>query len=302
MAVQVELWKPEIIEFLAKDNQFFNYCVSADEYVLQGKVVHIPQSGGAAAVERNRSILPAVIVKRADTDITYSLDEYTTDPVLIPNADVAELSYDKRMSVVRENMGNLKEVAMDNLLHLWSQNIPTASKIKTTGSSTHTATAPGGTGTRKNLLNADLRSAQKLLNNQNVAKDGRYVILTGDMLDQLLADLTAAQLYAFKDTANVENGAVGRLWGFSILERSTCTVFDTSDAIKLPEAAGATTDNIGCIFWQRDMVERALGTINMFEQIGAPEYYGDIYSFLVRLGGRNRRTDNKGIGVILADA
>lgn len=295
MAVQVELWKNDITEFLAKDNEFYNYCVNADEYVLQGTVVHIPQSGGSAGVEKNRSVLPGVIAKRSDTDVTYTLDEFTTDPVLIPNADVAELSYDKRQSVIRENMASLREVAMDNLLYNWAKNVPTDSKIATTGGN-HTATGNGASGNRKSLAEADFRKAALLLNRQNAPKEGRYMVITADQMNQLqgVDDLR----YAFQQVVNLETGVVARLFGFNLLVRSTVVQLDNSQNVKAPEAAGATSDDVAALFYQRDMVERALGTINMYESVGDPAYYGDIYSFLVRMGGRQRRQDGKGVGLL----
>lgn len=297
MAVQVELWRPDIAEFLAKDNEFANYCFNADEYVLQGKVVHIPQAGGPATVEKNRSVLPAVITQRTDTDITYTIAEFTTDPVLIPNADMAELSFDKRQSVIRENLSGLREVAMDNLLYEWAKNVPSGSKIPATGSTTHTATGEAATGNRKDLTEADIRSAATLLNKQSVSREGRYLIITADQHNQLLKDNNLK--YAFQQVVDLPSGVVGKLFGFNIMVRATVVQLDNSGVVKEPNAAGATTDNVAALFYQREMVERALGTVAMFEQMGAPEYYGDIYSFLVRLGGRQRRTDGKGVGMIV---
>jgi hypothetical protein len=46
-------------------------------------------------------------------------------------------------------------------------------------------------------------------------------------------------------------------------------------------------------------VERAIGTVNFFERIADPTYYGDIYSYLLRAGGRIRRNDSKGVAVIV---
>ena len=302
MAIQREIWRPDIIEFLERDNEFMRMCVNADEYVVQGKIVHIPQAGTAANIERNRASLPAPITKRTDTDITYTLNEYTSDPILLPDADTKQLSYDKRQSVLRSKFAKMREFVANDMLYEWARNIPAANKLKTTGSSTHTATAPGGTSTRKNLIEADLRAAAKLLNKANVSRDGRYILVDSALLDQLYASLTAAQLYAFKDSVDVKTGIIGKLWGFNIMERSNVLVFDSSDAIKLQEAAGATGDNVAALFWQMDMVERAYGDINLFEQLGAPEFYGDIYSCNAYLGGRARREDNIGVGVLIADA
>jgi hypothetical protein len=62
-----------------------------------------------------------------------------------------------------------------------------------------------------------------------------------------------------------------------------------------PEAAEATTDNGAGLFWQKDLVIRALGSHEMFEDLGNPTMYGDVYSALIRAGGRKKRNDGKGV-------
>lgn len=289
MAIQKELWQPLIIEQLFKDNPFLNYAKNADEYVLAGKVVHIPQSGGPADVERNRSVTPATAVKRTDTDITYVLDEYTTDPVHIPHADTVELSYDKRSSVIRENTANLRETVADNCIYNWAVNVADVAKLPTTGTD-------DGAG-KKKLIEADILAAQYYLNSRNVPKQGRALMLTSEMLRDLLTDNNLK--YAFQQVVNLPEGVIGRLYGFDILERSSVIRVDADDDAKLPEAADAGTDKAAAIFWQRDMVERAMGDVTMFDDYSNPLYYGDLYSFLMRFGGRSVRADNVGVGLLM---
>lgn len=299
---QKEVWRPDIIEFLEKDNEFLKYCVNADEHVVDGKIIYIPQAGTPANIVKNRQVLPAPITKRTDTTVLYELDEYTSDPILLTKNDSMWLSYDKRASIIREKMKRMAEDIPTDMLYNWAKNVPAASKIKTTGSSTHTATAPSATSTRKNLIEADVRAAQALLNKASVSKNGRYLLVDSDLLNQLFDSMTAAQKYAFKESVDVQNGVIGRLWGFNILERGTVLVADTSDVLKTKEAAGATTDNVAALFWQADMVERAYGNIELFENIGDATHYGDIFSAIAFAGGRARRADNIGVGLIIAYA
>lgn len=299
MAVNVEMWRPDIIESLFKANPHIRHAFDADEYVVGGSIVHIPQAGTPGNVERNRTILPAPIVKRADTDLTYVLDEYTTDPKLITDIDKKELSYDKRQSVISEEAGNLIEFVGNDLLYKWAVNVPAANKILSTGS-TAAATAPGATGNRKIVTEADIRKAKILLDKQNVPIDGRYLCLTPDALDHLMSDNNLK--YAFQQVVDLPEGTIGRLYGFNLLQRSSVIVQSdggTSGTVKLPEAATATTDDVACLFWQQNMVERAMGTVEIFDNPRQAPYFGDLVSFLVRMGGRNRRADNKGVGLIV---
>ena len=297
MAVNREMWRPDIVESLFKSNAWMSRSFNADEYVVGGRVVHIPQAGAPSNVERNRVLLPAPIVKRTDTDIVYALDEYTSDPRLITDIDKKELSYDKRQSIIRDDTGKMMEVAGDNMLYNWSSNVPSGSKILTTGGNA-TATAPGATGNRKIITEADIRSAQTLLNKQNAPKEGRVMVLSSDFLNQLMADNNLK--YAFQQVINLKEGSVGRLYGFDLYERSGVLVETTGGTVKLPEAASATDDNECALFYYENHVERALGDVEIFDNPMQAAYYGDLISFLLRLKGRNRREDNKGVGLICA--
>ena len=49
----------------------------------------------------------------------------------------------------------------------------------------------------------------------------------------------------------------------------------------------------------RQFIHRAQGEVKAFESEGDPTYYGDIYSFLVRAGGRILRSDSKGVAALV---
>ena len=136
-----------------------------------------------------------------------------------------------------------------------------------------------------------------------MSKQNRVALLPSELLDQLQSDkdLLARDYSAELD---MKNGVISRLFGFDIMERSSVLRYNNNatPGVKDPDAAGAATDNEGILCWQKDAVERALGAIEMFEKLGDPQFYGDIYSFLVMFGGRIRRADGKGIVAIIQDA
>lgn len=296
MAIQKEIWVKDIMEALYKDNAFLNFAFNADQYVLQGKVVHIPQAGAGGDVVKNRSSLPATIKKRSDTDVTYALDEYTSDPILIPNADKVELSYDKRQSVMADERANLVEKVAEEMLYLWGKELPGDYVISTTGDSV-TATAPGATGNRKALTRADLQKAQTRLNKLNVPKDNRYALVPSELIAQLFppdSQITALYMQGVSKEEQAM-GVIGKVHGFKIMDRSSVLNIAADGTVKTPEASAATDDNEAVLCWQQNAVERALGEIDFFERLKDPQYYGDVYSFLVRMGGRKRRSDSKGV-------
>ena len=91
VGITPDIWTNYIVENIFKNNEFLLQSIDESQYVLCGGVVHIPQAGAASGVKRNRTLLPATITRRSDTDVTYALDEFTTDPRFIPEADKVEL-------------------------------------------------------------------------------------------------------------------------------------------------------------------------------------------------------------------
>jgi hypothetical protein len=304
MAIQKEIWADYLLKKYWKVNQFIQHAFNADSFVFNGKVVHIPVEGSAPATEKNRSVLPATIAKRTDTELTYNIAEFTTDPVLIPNADKYELSYDKMDSVFGDHSSALMEIAAEWMLYDWLTHTggatTTAAQVRTTGAAVaaHLSTA---TGNRKKFLKEDLKAARTVMNKSNIPKEDRFALVDSDMLDQLHDDADLMK----RDNAqelDLKNGVIDRLYGFSIMERSEVSRFDNAatPVAKDPDAAEAVDDNAAVVCWQKNSVERALGTVEMFENLGRAEYYGDVLSALLRSGGRLRRS--KGVVTIIQEA
>ena len=301
MALNVEIWKPDILEGLYKDNAFLRHSVAADEYVIDGRIVHIPQAGTAATVSVNRTTLPATVVRRTDTDVIYTLDEFSTDPILIPDLERRELSYDKRQSLIRDNTANMMELVGSFTLFNWIRQVPNNVNRLLMSGTPAVATGSGQTGTRKTLTAADLRAAQALLDAQNIPQEGRYLLLTPEMRTQLMNDPDIKN--TFYMIANYSEGQIPMYAGFKIMVRaSVCRVSNGSTAVKSPAATDAADDHLAALFWHENMVEKALGNVTIFNNPNRAEYYGDVVSFLIRMGGRSRRLDNKGVGLLIAGA
>lgn len=302
MALDVEIWKPWIVEQLFKNNEFLNYARNADEYVLQGKVVHIPQAGAASDIERNRSSLPASIHKRTDTDITYALDEFTSNPRLIEDA-ASILSYNKMDSAMGQDMRALKQLVAEWMMYHWRPATDADFIVQTSGSSI-AAHLAGVTGNRKALKLKDFYEAVARMDDNDIPMDGRYAMFSSRMLKQLKNELSATENRDFSKAYDPKTGVIGELENVKILQRSSVIRFaeDTVPEPKAPGAATATDDNDSVLLWQQDSVERAMGEIKLFEDQNSPQYYGDIYSLLIRAGGRKLREDNKGVVGIVQSA
>lgn len=293
MAIQKEIWIQTIVEQFFASDSFVTKSYNADAFVNQGRTVHIPNAGMPSGVEKNRNVFPAQVTTRTDVDLKFDLDEFTTNPIRISHADMVELSYDKRNSVLRQDKSALINKASESILFSW---LPTSTEqmIETSGKSV-TAHLPSTTGNRKAFTKEDVRRAMTHFNSQNVPQTGRYLLIDAEMYSQLLDSLTTQEAMAFHAVANVQKGVLGKLYGFEILMRSRVGVY-TNTGTKKEFSAVATPTDVACaLAWHEDSVCRALGEVEIFDNLSDPTYYGDIYSFLVRCGGRAMRNDTAGL-------
>lgn len=301
MAIEKEIWQAVIKEEFSKDNIFLTTATNADEYVLGGKIVHIPNAGARPNVVKNRAVFPATATQRTDNDVSYALDEFSSDPTHIKNAEKVEVSYDKIASVLREHIVTVKEKSADQMIYNWRAEAAPAI-LRTTGAAIP-AYLPNGTGNRKKFTKEDLKRAFTLMNTQNVPKERRYALLSSYMLDQLMDDTALLQRDGAKEL-DLEKGVIIRLYGFNIIERSSVLAYTNAGlpVALTPETPTAATSNDAIICYQMSAVESAIGDINMFENINDPQYYGDIYSTALRIGGRKRAFAGTGVIAIVQDA
>lgn len=300
MAIQKELWQNTIVEGLFADNSFMSKAVNDDMYVDQGKKVHIPNAGAPSKVEVDRATVPATAKKRTDVDVEYTLNELTTEPIYIPHADMVELSYSKRNSVVSQDRLTLIEKAAEQMLYNWAP--ASGNFIRTSGAKSVTAHTPTASGNRKALVKADVLALMTKFNADNLPQEDRYLLLDAYMYAQLLDDLTEGDQRAFFASADAQKGILGKLFSFNIMQRSQVLRYATGGSLTKWSAGGAATDNAAGLAWHESCLSRALGKVKMFDSMDNPLYYGDVYSFLVRVGGTIRRNDKKGVYALVQQA
>lgn len=310
MSVIPEIWEKHVEDEIFSNNKFMRKSKNADEYVIGGKAVHIPQSGGSGNVVKNRTVLPATIRKRNDTDIIYLVDEYTTDPVLIPDADSKELSYDKRSSVIGEDTDKLVEVIAEEVLYNWvnspvygaygATSLAAARIMETTGANV-AASAPGATGLRKGASLTDLQMMRTKLQGENRWFEGKMnTLITPQMEAQMFpADSVVTATYMNNVTeAERRAGVMYKAQGFNIMTRSSVYVTAGDKSIIAPGEAGAADHCEAALFWYENAVELAYSGVEMFFRLRDPQNFGDIYSFLARMGSRAVRNNYEGIWML----
>jgi len=222
MALQTEIWANDIKENLFANNEFVTMSVDQSAFAAN-KVVHVPQSGANPNVEINRSVLPAVAAQRTDSELTYLLNEFTTDPIVVRDIDETQTSYNKRQSILAAHMDAMNDRIGDQTAFDWAvSGTPQAANIvRTSGALVSDALAPTATGTRKKLDKVDVRNLAKRFDNQNAPSNDRFLLLNSDMFYQLFDD-TALLSRDFMEKSSLEKGVITELYGFKIMKGWSC--------------------------------------------------------------------------------
>lgn len=306
MALIKEIWVSDVQEALNRNADFLPYSVDHSAYIAFG-TVHVPQSGSNPTVVKNPATFPLAISERTDTDRTYSLNQFALEPTLISNLDELQISYDKRQSVLGQQITTLTQRIGDEVAISWSA-IGAANIVSTTGSAVATSLAPGATGTRKAVTLADIASLANKLDKDNVPRQNRKLLMSTDMFWELfqISDVIRASYNGFQNQPNVlQNGIVAMLYGFEIMMRPVVSVY--ANTVTTPKAFGAataTTDNLACIAFHSTTVARALGSMTPLYDSGSngngkPEYLGSIFNMEVMLGSAILRADMKGVAALV---
>jgi hypothetical protein len=303
LGVALEFWESTIAEYLFKEYPWLMRAKDRSGFVLSNSVVHIPQAGALPDAYRNRSQYPVKAVKRSDSDITYPIDEISTDATHIKDAEKVELSYDKVASVLGDHIKQLNYKAALNAMYRWMFGFNVTDNIvKTTGSAAATYLA-GATGNRNLPLVADVSSAKTILVSQTKRElnpGKRALIMSEGFYNRLKAD-TAIDTIDEREAvgAMFKDGDLVKLHGFDIIRTDVMPRLSSAWAVKDPfDQVVATGDNDGALMVDFDFVHIAKSEIKVFETLADAAWQGDLYSALLRMGASRERNDQAGIVVI----
>ncbi|GAB3194702.1 hypothetical protein ABID22_000135 [Pontibacter aydingkolensis] len=293
MALNKELWIADIQEAIKMDSPFLATVTNHDAYIVN-RTVHVPQAGSVIDIQVDRTVLPAGVLQRTDSELTYDIRQFTISPVRITDLETAQISYDKRQSILGEGFRTLAERMGNEALKEYAKGAIT--KVTTSGTATNTALAEGVSTNRKAVTTADIMKLAQVLDKQGMPKNGRKLIMQTDMFYQLLAqdNMLNSAYNGFANNA-LETGVVLKLFGFDISIRPFVAVYATDGTPKDFGAAGVGTDNLACIAYHPSAVAKAMGATEMLYDENNPVYYGSILSAIQWAGFSKLRADNKGV-------
>ncbi len=291
MGLIPQIWADRLFSKPFPTNTFLVRSVDYSAFAVADQV-HLPNAGSDPSVSKNRSTLPATASQRTDTLQSFSLASFSSDPIIVKNADKIQLSYDKLASVTDRTRGKIIKEVSEDILASWIGGKKV--DVATTGSSV-AAHTPLATGNRKAFCAADVSSIMVIFDAADIPQTGRCMLIDAQMKKQLLDDLSEKESQMFLASANLQTGVIGNLFGFDIYVRSRVGVATAAGVNKAWSTEGAATDVATGIAWHEDYVCRAQGDTNIFLKEDDPAYYGDIISGETFAGGSKTMTDGTGI-------
>lgn len=305
MAVQTEVWVQDIEENLFFENEFINLAVDHTAFI-KDKTVHVPQAGANPNVVVDRASDETAVSRRTDTDLTYNLSNYTTDPVLIKDIEGLQVSYSKRSSVLNQHIAVLNEKIAVHTLYTWAVSGSGAAVVRTTGTDAGAMGLPHATatGTRGLLTKMDLAAAALKIDLQKAPKQGRFMVIPSCMFYGLFTDSELLKIRALVGEDMLKMGVVGELFGWNIIVRGEVVLYTAAgtNTLKAETAALAATDCAGAVGFSRFMVSQAKGSIKVYINEGVAKSFGDIFSAEVNHGVSRLRSDDKGVVCIAQTA
>lgn len=282
-----EIWIPQILEGFYADDSFIAEMRDMSAFV-QYDIINLAEAGVNPEVLVNNTSYPIPFAQRADVPKQLPLDTYDTENTEIKSIETAELSYDKRESVLFGHRQALRMKFMEKA----AQNIAPSTNttytpiLRTTG-------ADNGSGRRK-MSYDDLLALESAFDEAEIPSEGRILVISTDHMK----DLKAEDAKAYKDLLKDKSYA-----GFKIykLAKKRLPRYNFSTGAKIAfQAAALSTDATASIAFHKDEVMRAQGTVDLFIREKDPETRSDIMGLQMR--GLSVPIRNKAIAAIYAGA
>lgn len=305
LAVTFEIWEDFIASNLFKSYQWILRAKDRTARVINGSIVHIPQAGTVVSTRRNRSVYPVPLVKRSDNDITYTIDEISSEATHIKNAETVELSYDKINDVLGDHVNQIGRDVARNAMFRWLASLNAANINRSTGADTAVYISTQ-TGTRKKYMAADLATGKTTMINQTKRESGnRIAVMSEGAYNQIKSDSIVTAKETMDSVGAVwKDGVLVRLHGFDIIRTDVMPLFTNASppVAKDPldeSVATAVTDNDVIALLDLSFVHCAKGDVKFFETLQDALLQGDAYSALVRCGFARERNDQAGVVAVV---
>jgi len=308
MSIQKEIWLSDLSKVLYAKSPWLNICRNMDVY-SSNRVVRIPQSTaiGASNITKNKSVLPLTVGTNVQTELTFNLDSFANQPILVEDIDTVQLAFDKRADILEQMSSVVSErIGQESLIN-WS--VPSsattgcASKIVKTNGEAFAGGAEDAEGNRSGITLSNLQTANAVLDKENVSRENRWCIMSSDMYNNFLTTPDGLKtLNADYIKANLAKGAVNMIHGFNIMVTPTTPVYSSAFVKAAYGAATSSDNNQSAICFGSKFVAKANHGNKVFYNENDAAYLGSYMSSEILFGSSRCYTNYIGIVNIVEQA
>lgn len=243
--------------------------------LVDNNTINLAEAGVDPAVLIDNDTYPVPIHERSDSPIALPLRRFDTENTLVRNAEVVELSYDKKRSVTAGHRRSLDQKFAMLAAHEWAPGSNTANMpiLESTG-------AVRADNNNKRFTTSDIARLAEAWDLLSVPEEDRILALH----PLAIGDLREESRELFNMFMAWDGATPQQLFGFRLRKLNLMPLYDSSNVKKAFGAAAVAGDKTPlALAWVKNSVVRARGTTDMFERLRDPEARGDVIGFQQRV-------------------
>lgn len=262
-----EYWSTEVESKLFRDDSFLTKFRDVSSYILgNGRTLRVPYQNHSVGIGKNGfGLTPSFSANQSVENIlTLELDHYYIEPQKVEGVVEYFTNFGKLENNMMYALKKLENYLGNDALNKLYAEVDTANVVTTSGA-TGTANSPAG-GNKKKFTKADVMKVAKLMDEQDVDSQGRYMLLNPTMYSELLESVGNASEFG-KDT--LPSGVVTQVAGINIMKRSYTGAASTSGAVIDLNATQTGADAFVALAWHEDIVYKAKGNDKLYTETSA---------------------------------
>ena len=246
-----EIWTGEMVKSLkGKMDGTWLDGVPDMSSIAENDVIHLVDVGVDPEVLVNNTTYPIPVQALEDKDIAIKLDKFQSKATPITDDELYAASYDKMQRVKEAHAEAINIAKFTKAAHALGESKAT---LFTSGKK--------GADLRYKMCLDDVIALKEAMDEKHVPADGRRLVLSPDMVNDLLS---SEQSFREQYNINRADGTIGRLYGFDVYEYAMTPLYK-QDGTKLALDATAPKSAERCaLAFYVPRVFKATGSTKMY--------------------------------------
>lgn len=275
-----------------------NFLSTATNYSAQAnnEYYNIPNFGltGSSGLILNPSGTQTA-ASRNDIKKAVKLDYHGVLPQSFQFDQEMMTNYSLRQTTVNDLSNLIEENVGTEVLARWAKGVDSANVLTVTG-----GTVSYGAASRSKITKEDILALREKMTKAKVPMNDRYLVIPSEFMSDILAIDELVRMDFTGKTEGTVSGTVGKLYGFTIIERSVAVELDGGVVQGIYDSG--TVDQFGAIAYQKGMVSYAAGAPKVFIDAEKAEFIGEsILSAGIIAGASVNRVNSEGVYILKTD-